>query len=321
MGTVTFSIVSRSTRIRSAAVVVASAAAVSLSACGSSSGSAGGNPLAPSANSNGSVITVGSNNFSESTILADIYGHALAAKGFQVKYHPNIGSREISYGMMKSGALSLMPEYNGALLAYLDPKAVGTSTADADAKAAAKLAPTLQLLNPSAAEDKDSLTVNAKTAKALGLTASSTISALAKVANTLVIGGSPEFQTREQGLVGLKGTYGLTFKGYKSLDPGGALTESALQNDNVQIADIFTTDALIQKNGWVTLTDDKSLFGFQNVVPLANKSLPSGAADILNQVSSKLTTAGLMQLDAQVGAQGADPGNVADTWLKANGIS
>ncbi|WP_042373810.1 ABC transporter substrate-binding protein [Streptacidiphilus neutrinimicus] len=316
----TFFLASRSTRTRSAAVVVAAAAAVALSACGSSSSTAG-NPLAPSASTGGGVITVGSNNFSESTILADIYGHALAAKGFQVKYHPNIGSREISYGLMKNGAVTLMPEYNGALLAYLDQKAVGTSTADTDAKTAAKLSPTLQLLNPSAAEDKDSLTVNAATAKQLNLTATSTISSLSKDASSLVIGASPEFQTREQGLVGLKDTYGLTFKSYKALDAGGTLTETALQNGNVQIADIFTTDSLIQKNGWVTLVDDKGLFGFQNVVPLANKSLPAGAVTVLNNVSSKLTTDNLMQLDAQVGAQGADPGAVADAWLKANGLS
>lgn len=316
----TFFLASRSTRTRTAAVVVAAAAAVTLAACGSSN-STGGNPLAPSASSAGGVITVGSNNFSESTILADLYGHALAAKGFQVKYHPNIGSREISYGLMKNGAVSLMPEYNGALLGYLDKKAVGTSTADTDAKTAALLAPTLQLLNPSAAEDKDSLTVNAKTAKQLNLTATSTISSLAKAAGTLVIGASPEFQTRQQGLVGLKGVYGLTFKGYKSLDPGGTLTETALQNDNVQIADIFTTDPLVQKNGWVTLVDDKGLFGYENVVPLANKSLPAAAVTVVNDVSSKLTTSALMQLDAQVGAQGADPGAVADAWLKANGLS
>ncbi|WP_042427340.1 ABC transporter substrate-binding protein [Streptacidiphilus anmyonensis] len=321
MGTVTFFLASRSTRTRAAAVVVAAAAAVALSACGSSSGSTAGNPLAPSANAQGGVITVGSNNFSESTILADLYGHALAAKGFKVKYHPNIGSREISYGLMKNGAVTLMPEYNGALLSYLDPKAVGTSTADTDAKTAAKLNSTLQLLNPSAAEDKDSLTVNAATAKQLNLTPTSTVSSLSKVAGSLVIGASPEFQTREQGLVGLKDAYGLTFKSYKALDAGGTLTETALQNGNVQIADIFTTDSLIQKNGWVTLVDDKGLFGFQNVVPLANKSLPAGAVSVLNDVSSKLTTAGLMQLDAQVGAQGADPGAVADAWLKANGLS
>jgi osmoprotectant transport system substrate-binding protein len=317
---VTFFLASRSTRTRSAAVLVAAAAAVALSACGSSS-SNGGNPLAPTANAGSSVITVGSNNFSESTILADIYGHALAAKGFKVQYHPNIGSREISYGLMKNGAITLMPEYNGALLAYLDPKAVGTSTADTDAKTAAKLASTLQLLNPSTAEDKDSLTVNAATAKQLSLTSTSTISSLSKVAGSLAIGASPEFQTREQGLVGLKDTYGLTFKSFKALDAGGTLTETALKNGNVQIADIFTTDSLIQKNGWVTLVDDKGLFGFQNVLPLANKSLPAGAVSVLNDISSKLTTDGLMQLDAQVGAQGADPGAVADAWLKANGIS
>ncbi|MEY9876962.1 osmoprotectant transport system substrate-binding protein [Streptacidiphilus sp. MAP12-33] len=316
-------LVSRSTRTRAAAALVASAAAVALSACGSSSSTAtSGNPLAPTTAAGGGAITVGSNNFPESTILADIYGHALAAKGFQVKYHANIGSREISYGLMKNGLVTLMPEYNGALLSYLDPTAVPTSTADTDAKASAKLAPILQLLNPSAAEDKDSLTVNAATAKNLKLTSTSTISSLTeKVAGTLTLGAAPEFQTREQGLVGLKDKYGLTFKGFKALDAGGTLTETALNNNDIQVGDIFTTDSSIQKNGWVTLVDDKGLFGFQNVVPLANKSLPAGAASVLNDVSAKLTTAALIQLNAQVAAQGADPAAVADTWLKANGLS
>ncbi|SEK79727.1 ABC transporter substrate-binding protein [Streptacidiphilus jiangxiensis] len=315
--------VSRSTRTRAAAALVASAAAVALSACGSSSSSStGSNPLAPTAAAAGGAITVGSNNFAESTILADIYGHALAAKGFQVKYHANIGSREISYGLMKNGLVTVMPEYNGALLSYLDPTAVPTSTADTDTKASAKLAGVLQLLNPSMAEDKDSLTVNSNTAKQYTLTSSSTISSLPpKVAASLVIGAAPEFQTREQGLVGLKDKYGLQFKSFKALDPGGTLTKTALQGNDVQIADIFTTDPSIQKNGWVTLLDDKGLFGFQNVVPLANKSLPAGAATVLNDVSAKLTTAGLMALNAQVGLQGADPAQVADQWLKANGLS
>jgi osmoprotectant transport system substrate-binding protein len=318
---VTSFLVSRATRTRTAAALVASAAAVALTACGSSSSSTNANPLAPSAGAAGAVITVGSNNFSESTILADIYGHALAAKGFQVKYHANIGSREISYGLMKNGLVSLMPEYNGSLLSYLDPKAVSTSAADTDAQTSAKLAPNLQLLNPSAAEDKDSLTVNGTTAKNLNLTSTSTISSLAKSASSLVIGGAPEFQTREQGLVGLKDKYGLTFKSFKALDAGSTLTETALKNNDVQIADIFTTDSSIQANGWVTLVDDKGLFGYQNVIPLADKSLPAGAVTVLNQVSAKLTTSGLMQLDAQVGSQGADPATVADAWLKANGLS
>ncbi|WP_370096634.1 ABC transporter substrate-binding protein [Streptacidiphilus sp. MAP12-20] len=294
---------------------------MSLSACGSSS-SNNSNPLvAPTTPVAGGTITIGSNNFAESTILADIYGEALKAKGFTVKYHANIGSREISYGLMKSGQITLMPEYNGSLLSYLDPKAAAASVADTDAQTSAKLAPNLQLLTPSAAEDKDSLTVDAPTAKKYSLTATSTISSLSKIASSLTIGGAPEFQTREQGIVGLKSKYNLTFKGFKALDAGGALSEAALKNGDVQVADIFTTDSSIKKNGWVTLVDDKGLFGFQNVLPLAAKTLPSGAGDALNAVSAKLTTAALMDLDAQVGASGADPLAVADAWLKANGLS
>ncbi|MFC5911200.1 glycine betaine ABC transporter substrate-binding protein, partial [Streptacidiphilus monticola] len=123
---------SNGTRI--AAALVASAAAVSLAACASSKSTASSNPLAPSAAAGGGSdsVTIGGNNFSESTLLADIYGEALKAKGVKVSYKLNIGSREVSYGLLKSGAVTLMPEYNGALLSYLDKTAIPGSAADTD---------------------------------------------------------------------------------------------------------------------------------------------------------------------------------------------
>ncbi|TDU04967.1 osmoprotectant transport system substrate-binding protein [Streptomyces sp. 846.5] len=313
-------------RTRIAAVLVASAAAVSLAACGSSSSSSS-NPLAPaqptatgSAAASGPII-VGSNNFAESTILADIYGEALKAKGLKVTYKPNIGSREVSYGLLKSGTVTLMPEYNGALLAYLDPKAVPTTLQDNETQLAAKVASNLQILTPAAAEDKDSLTVNAATATKYHLTASSKISDLKSIAGQLVLGAAPEFQTRQEGVVGLKAVYGLTFKSFKALDAGGTLTEAALQKNDIQVGDIFTTDSTIAAQKWITLQDDKSLFGFQNVIPVAQKTLPQTAVDALNAVSAKLDTATLMDLDAKVGAKGADPLAVADAWLKTAGLT
>ncbi|MEY9847704.1 ABC transporter substrate-binding protein [Streptacidiphilus sp. MAP5-3] len=308
-------------RARTAAALVAVAAAVALSACGSSSSSSGSsNPLAPSSAASGGTIVIGSNNFAESTILADLYGAALAAKGFKVSYHPNIGSREISYGLVKSGQITLMPEYNGALLSYLDSTAAPKTEADTDTQASAKLASNLQLLTASPAEDKDSLTVNGATAKQYNLTATSTISSLKSIAGGLAIGGSPEFQTRQQGLVGLQSVYGLKFKSFKALDAGSSLTEAALKNNDVQVADIFTTDSSIQKNGWTTLVDDQHLFGFQNVIPLAAKSLPAGAAAAVDAVQAKLTTASLMTLDAAVNGGGQDPLAAAQAWLKSNGL-
>ena len=298
---------------------------MSLAACGSSSsGSTTSNPLAPaqatgSAAASGPII-VGSNNFAESTILADIYGEALKAKGLTVTYKPNIGSREVSYGLLKSGTVTLMPEYNGSLLAYLDAKAVPTSEQDTDTQLAAKVATNLQILTPSSAEDKDSLTVNSATAAKYNLTAASTISDLKSIAGQLVLGAAPEFQTRQQGILGLKSVYGLTFKSFKALDAGGPLTDGALAKNNIQVGDVFTTDSTISTKKWVTLIDDKGLFGYQNVIPVAQKgALSPAATDALNAVSAKLDTATLLDLDTKVGS-GTDPLAAADTWLQSVGL-
>ncbi|MHA6761065.1 ABC transporter substrate-binding protein [Streptacidiphilus sp. PAMC 29251] len=308
---------------RIAAALIASAAAVSMAACSSSTKTTDSNPLAaaPSASASaGGPVVIGGNNFPESTLLADIYGGALKAKGVKVSYKYQIGSREISYGLLKNGTITVMPEYNGALLAFLDQSAVPTSSDDTDAKLSAKLATNLTLLNPSPAEDKDSLTVNAETAAKYKLTSASKISDLTSIAGQLTLGAAPEFQTRKEGLLGLKSVYGLTFKSFKALDAGGPLTEGALGKNSIQVGDIFTTDSTISAKKWVTLVDDKGLFGYQNVIPVAQKgALSQAGTDALNAVSAKLDTATLLDLDTKVGG-GTDPAAVAQTWLTSVGL-
>ncbi|MGW2645179.1 ABC transporter substrate-binding protein [Streptomyces sp. NPDC001393] len=312
--------ISRSIRRNRGAAVVALAAATALLA-GCSSKDSGGNPLTDS-KASGDTVVVGSNNFPESTLLADIYGEALKAKGIKVSYKPNIGSRETTYGLIKNGSIKLLPEYNGALLAYLDPKAKPTTAEATTTAIEAKLESSLTLLKPAAAQSKDSVTLNAATAQKYHLTEKSTIADLKDVAKDLVIGASPEFQTRQQGLVGLKSVYGLQFKSFKALDAGGALTQAALQKNAVQAADIFTTDPTISKEKFVVLQDPKNLFGFENVQPLVRKgALPQKGADALDAVSAKLDTATLLELDTQVQGQGKDPLDVAQAWLKSAGLA
>jgi osmoprotectant transport system substrate-binding protein len=302
--------------------VVALAATTALLAACSSNDKSGGNPLADTGKKSGDTVVVGSNNFPESTLLADIYGEALKAKGIKVAYKPNIGSRETTYGLIKNGAVKVLPEYNGALLAYLDPKAA-PKTADATTAAIeAKLDSKLTLLKPSPAEDKDSVTVNAATAQKYHLTAKSSIADLKDIAKDLVIGASPEFQTRQQGLVGLKSVYGLQFKSFKALDAGGPLTQAALKKNAVQVADVFTTDPTISKEKFVVLQDPKNLFGFENVQPLVYKgALSQKGADALDAVSAKLDTTTLLDLDTQVQVQNKDPMDVAKAWLKSAGLA
>jgi osmoprotectant transport system substrate-binding protein len=308
-------------RISRISLTVTAGAAVmaALAACGGSS-----NPLA-SAGASGSssaaaqTVTVGSANFPENVLLGWIYAKALQAKGVKVTTKLNIGDREIIYGQIKSGGLSILPEYNGALLAYLDPKATQLTTADVDAAIATKLDPALTILDPAAAEDKDSLVVTQATAAKYGL---KSIPDLAPVAKTLVIGGPPEFKTRQQGILGLKSLYGLTFKEFKSLDTAGPITVAALKNGNVATADLFSTDPNIVQNSFVVLSDPKNLFGAQNIIPLVNKSvLTDTIKTTLDAISAKLDTSTLAGLVKKVVSDKDDPDQVAADWLKSVGLA
>lgn len=302
-----------------AAALALVAATALLAGCSSSDDSS--DPLAEEKGAGGTVV-VGSNNFAESILLADIYGEALKAKGIKVEYKPNIGSRETTYGLLKNGSVTVLPEYNGSLLAYLDPKAEQKSTEAVNAALKAKLDKKLTVLDSSPAEDKDSVSINAETAEKYNLTEKSTLADLKDIAPELILGGSPEFQTRQQGMVGLKEQYGLEFKSFKALDAGGPLTQAALKKNTVQAADIFTTDPTITKEKFVVLQDPKNLFGFANVTPLVHKAdLPDEAVEVLNSVSAELDTKTLLDLDSQVQLENKDPLDVAKAWLKTAGLA
>ncbi|CAL9560511.1 Osmoprotectant-binding protein OsmX [Streptomyces sp. enrichment culture] len=306
------------TRHTGATAVALTAAAALLAGC--SSGGTSDDPLAGEKAQAGTVV-VGSNNFAESTLLADIYGEALKAKGIKVEYKHNIGSRETTYGLMRNGSVTVLPEYNGALLAYLGVKTTPGTVEETTKAIEDELDPGLALLEPSPAQNKDSVTVNAATAEEYGLTAESSIGDLKDIAGDLVIGGSPEFQTRHQGLEGLKSVYGVEFESFKALDAGGPLTLAALRKNTVQAADVFTTDPAIAEEKFVVLKDPKNLFGFQNVQPLVREGdLPQEGVEALDAVSAGLDTAALRELDARIQTGKRDPLDVAREWLRSKGL-
>ncbi|MGI5125584.1 glycine betaine ABC transporter substrate-binding protein [Pseudonocardia sp. CA-107938] len=139
----------------------------------------------------------------------------------------------------------------------------------------------------------------------------------------LVFGGPPEFEGRADGLKGISETYGCDFKEFKALDTGGPLTVKALEDGTVQAADLFTTDPTIKEKGFVVLEDPKNNFAAQNVVPLINKAKATpDVSAALNAVSAKLTTDGLIGLNAKLGgADKPDVGPVAKDWLTSNGLA
>src|SRR6201986_3202315 len=117
----------------------------------SSSAAGGGNPLAPS--SSGTVV-VGSANFPEDELLAEIYVLALQGKGVKVTPKLNIGAREVYYPQIEKGAISIIPEYNGTLLTVeVNAKSTAKTTAAGDAALSAGLPSRLEVLNPASAHD------------------------------------------------------------------------------------------------------------------------------------------------------------------------
>ena len=295
-----------------------------LAACGSSGGGSGSgssssssNPLAPTA-AKGSVV-VGSANFPEDELLAEIYVQALKAKGVKVTPKFNIGAREVYYPQIEKGSISILPEYNGALLTTsVDKNSTAATTSEVNAALKAKLPSTLEILNSSTAQDKDSVTVTQATAKKYNL---KSIADLKPVAKKLVIGGPPEFKTRAQGLVGLKKNYGLTFKSFVPLDESGPLTLAALKDGKVQAADVFTTTPQIITDKLVALADPKFNFAAQNVTPLVYKkaATPTVVAT-LNKVSAALTTNALLQMDKAIILDHADYSTVAAAFLSTVGM-
>jgi osmoprotectant transport system substrate-binding protein len=295
---------------------IAVTATLALAACGSSSAPKS-SPLGGS--SSKSAIVIGSANFPENELLAQIYSTALAAKGVKVTDKFNIGAREVYYPEVKKGAVSIIPEYNGTLLTVeVDPKSTAASTTAVNAALTAGLPSTMQILNSAAAQDSDSVTVTQAFAKAHHLTS---IGDLKPIDSTVIFGGPPEFPSRSDGLKGLTKNYGLTFKKFEPLDESGPITLKALTSGKVQAADVFTTTPQIVTDHLVSLTDPKFNFAAQNVTPLVFKAaMTPTITSTLNAISAKLTTADLLQIDTQVIVDHQSYVTVATNWLKANGL-
>jgi osmoprotectant transport system substrate-binding protein len=146
----------------------------------------------------------------------------------------------------------------------------------------------------------------------------------ASIASSLVLGGPPECPTRPYCQIGLKKTYGLTFKSFKPLDVGGPLTVAALDQNKIQVAVLFTTSGVIASKGWVLLEDDKKLQSADNVTPVLSNQIVTAygkeMTDLVDAVSAKLTTEILTDLNRQTDIDQKDPDDVATSWLQSNNL-
>jgi len=267
-------------------------------------------------------IVLGSKNFSEETLLGQLYGQALKVKGFNVSYKPSIGSSELIDTAIKSGKINIYPEYTGVIALDLAKLKTAPKTAAATYKAAQKFEQGrgLALTNPTPFADTDTFTMLRSTAKKDGLKKMSDLKKL----KSFSYAGYPECQTRITCILGMKQIYGL--KHIKFVQLGTISVYTLLDEHKADGGDGFSTDPQQLQKKYIALVDDKHIFGFQNVAPVVKKTLLSGPSGsliklTLNSVSSKLTLKAMQQMNKAVVIDKVSVATVAKKFLQANGLA
>jgi osmoprotectant transport system substrate-binding protein len=278
----------------------------------------GGAAAAPAADSQATPIIVGAKNFPEQYVLGQLYRQGLIAKGFEVQYKENIGSTELIDTALRSGKVTLYPEYTGIMLSVTFKRKTLPKTAAATYKLAKRLYEKRgqTLLRQTPFQDRDVIAVSRATAKRYGL---KTLSDLKEVPD-LTIAGFPEWETRWTGPIGRQ--YGV--KGFDFVPLAGISAYTLLDQGQVLAADVFTTDPQLLSGKYVQLRDPKNMFGFQHVAPVVDRGLvrENGAAftSTINKVSSLLTVKAMQAMNRAVGVNKKPAAKVADAFLKANGL-
>lgn len=288
---------------RTLAVIVAAATLV-VSACGSKEDLGGTGQESAS----GEVV-VGSADFTENKILAEIYAGALKATGAKVSVRAGIGARELVVKALQDKSLGVVPEYTGNLLNYFDKTNTTTEAEAVYAALKSKTPEGLEVLEKSDAEDKDVLVVTKATADG-------GVKSIADLGSgKYALGAAGEWQQRWE--TKIKDLYGVTFTEIKTTDAGGPITVDALKDGTVQVINLYTTSADIKANGFVELEDPKTMYPAQNIVPLLRSdAVDARGKEALDKVSAALTTENLADLVKQVDVDKKTVANVAAEFLK-----
>ena len=267
------------------------------------------------------AIVIGSFDFPESEVLAEVFRHALEAKGFPVVHRARIGDRSEMNTLLRSGDVDIVPEYLGSALEVTF-----------GIKPSNDLIESFQRLNdawadegflvgyPSPAQSQNGYAMTRTRIEALGLT---TLSDLAAVAAGLTFGGPPECPQRPRCLVGLSDVYGIEFGEVVTLDAGGPATIQALRDGTVDVGLVFTSDPAVADGDLVLLTDDRGLQPVESIVPIVSIDVAERYGDelltLIDDVSALLEQRALVQLNRLVSTD-RPPGDAAQEWLLANGL-
>jgi osmoprotectant transport system substrate-binding protein len=314
---------SRSPLRRTTAALLAVAALLAAAACGSddSSGlSPGGGGGSDSAEKG--TVTMSGQDFTEMRVMAEMYRQVLEADGYTVDVKL-VATRDLYIGELSNGRIDLVPEF----LAGIGDQLNGDEpfTTNDPQEALSQLEPIaseagITMLEPAMATDQNAFFVTQEFADANGLT---TLSDLGEMGQPITLAAAPDCKGRDDCEAGLKEVYGIDIEGIIPTGYGTQPTKNAVLDGEAELGETGTTDAGLADLGLVLLQDDQGIQPAQNLIPAVNteflKENPD-IAEVLNELSARLTTEDLASLNRQVDIERQEASDVAEAYLQEQGL-
>ncbi|MEP7455465.1 glycine betaine ABC transporter substrate-binding protein [Phyllobacterium sp. SB3] len=267
------------------------------------------------------TVKIGSKNFTEQFVVAEIYAQALEKAGLTVERRLNLGATLIAHSALTNGEIDLYPEYTGTALASV-VKGDLSGSADKiykEVKDYYEKNLQLTLLDPTQINNGYAIITLPATAEKYKL---KTLTDLGPASKDLSFGAEGGFGERKDGLPGLKQVYGIEFKDFRIFAKLG-IRYSALTSGNIDVSYGFSTDWQIADSKLVVLDDDKHLFPPYYLVPVVRQDTLAKnpkIAEVLNKISPLLNNENMRDLNAAVERDKKEPKEVAAEFLKANNL-
>lgn len=261
------------------------------------------------------TIRVGSKDFTENLVIAEIYALALEDNGYTVERVSNISSSLI-HNSIVNDEIDLYPEYTGTGLLSVLSEDMETDSEKVYKTVKKEYEEQFNLtwLDYASANDSQGLVIRTEVANSLNI---KTISDLQAHASELRFASQGEFDEREDGLPGLEKTYG-TFNWQSSKVYDNSLKYSVLENDEADVTPAYTTEGqLVSTDKFTLLEDDKQFWPPYNLAPVVRDNILDDNPDIktiLNNISAKLDTETVTELNAKVDVDGQEYTDVAKEY-------
>jgi osmoprotectant transport system substrate-binding protein len=270
------------------------------------------------------TIVVGGKAFTEQQIMTAMTVALLKAKGYTPDRKAGMGSAAVRQAM-ENGQIDVYWEYTGTALAVFNKITDKFDSADAAYKRIKEVdgAKGIVWLNMSPANNTYAFAMNADDAKKRGIVTMSDYAKAVKADPKLTFASNAEFYSRPDGLPGWQQTYGFEINrdNVKRMDTG--LVYQALKDRQVDSGVVFATDGRIPAFNFVVIKDDKNYAAPYNMTPVVRKEIADKnpkLVEALNALSAKLNNETMARLNASVDVDKKTPEEVAEAFLKQNGL-